>query len=57
MEVEGSQSPSGAFVNHFRTNARDADGHLTYLAASEWRLGFVMEEWPDIAFRKTREHQ
>ena len=29
--------------------ALDADGHLTYLAASEWRLGFVMEEWPDIA--------
>ena len=36
--------------------ALDADGHLTYLAASEWRLGFIMEEWPDIAFRKTREH-
>ena len=36
--------------------ARDADGHLTYLAASEWRLGFVMEDWPDIEFRKTREH-
>ena len=34
--------------------ARDADGHLTYLATSEWRLGFIMEEWPDIAFRKTR---
>jgi peptide chain release factor 3 len=37
--------------------ARDADGRLTYLAASEWRLGFVMEEWPDIAFSKTREYQ
>ncbi|MDO9229414.1 MAG: peptide chain release factor 3 [Syntrophales bacterium] len=36
--------------------ARDADGHLTYLATSEWRLGFIMEEWSDIAFRKTREH-
>jgi hypothetical protein len=24
--------------------ALDADGHLTYLATSEWRLGFVMEE-------------
>jgi len=36
--------------------ALDADGHLTYLATSEWRLGFIMEEWPDIAFRKTREH-
>lgn len=36
--------------------ARDAAGHLTYLASSEWRLGFIMEEWPDIAFHKTREH-
>jgi len=36
--------------------AMDADGHLTYLATNEWRLGFVMEEWPDIEFRKTREH-
>jgi peptide chain release factor 3 len=36
--------------------ALDGDGHLTYLAASEWRLGFVTEEWPDIVFRKTREH-
>jgi peptide chain release factor 3 len=36
--------------------ARDAGGHLTYLASSEWRLGFIMEEWPDIEFRKTREH-
>ena len=36
--------------------ALDADGHLTYLAANEWRLGFVMEEWPDVEFRKTREH-
>jgi peptide chain release factor 3 len=36
--------------------ALDVDGHLAYLAASEWRLGFIMEEWPDIAFRKTREH-
>jgi peptide chain release factor 3 len=36
--------------------ALDADGHLTFLAANEWRLGFVMEDWPDIEFRKTREH-
>jgi peptide chain release factor 3 len=37
--------------------ALDADGHLTYLAANEWRLGFIMEDWPDIEFRKTREHR
>ncbi len=36
--------------------AHDAEGHLAYLAPTEWRLGFVMEDWPDIAFHKTREH-
>jgi len=36
--------------------AWDADGHLTCLATSEWRLGFIMEEWPDVEFSKTREH-
>ncbi len=37
--------------------ARDAEGNLTYLAASEWRLGYVQEQWPDIVFHKTREHR
>jgi len=36
--------------------ALDAEGNLTYLAASEWRLQFVMEKWPEIVFLKTREH-
>jgi peptide chain release factor 3 len=36
--------------------AHDAEGHLTYLAPNEWRLGFVMEDWPQIVFHKTREH-
>ncbi len=36
--------------------ALDADGHLTYLTTSEWRLGFVREDWPGITFNKTREH-
>lgn len=36
--------------------AMDAEGHLTYLAASEWRLNNAMEEWPDITFVKTKEH-
>ncbi len=35
--------------------AYDAEGYLTYLAPSEWRLEYVMKEWPDISFRKTRE--
>ncbi len=37
--------------------AYDAEGNLSYLASSEWRLGYVMEQWPDIEFAKTREQQ
>ncbi len=36
--------------------AMDAEGNLSYLASSEWRLGHTAEQWPDIAFHKTREH-
>jgi peptide chain release factor 3 len=38
------------------TLARDAEGNLAYLAANEWRLGRIMEQWEDIEFFKTREH-
>jgi len=47
----------GAFKKANQDNlAIDAEGNLTYLAASEWRLEFVMEKWPEIIFSKTREH-
>lgn len=36
--------------------AEDADGFLTYLAPSVWKLNYTMEQWPDITFHKTREH-
>ncbi|MBU0483124.1 MAG: peptide chain release factor 3 [Proteobacteria bacterium] len=36
--------------------ALDAEGHLAYLAASEWRLARTMELSPEIEFYKTREH-
>ncbi|OGR34613.1 MAG: peptide chain release factor 3 [Desulfuromonadales bacterium GWD2_61_12] len=36
--------------------ALDAEGNLTYLAPSEWRLGYVLEQWPGVSFLKTREH-
>jgi peptide chain release factor 3 len=36
--------------------AHDAEGNLAYLASSEWRLGHTMEQWPNIVFNKTREH-
>jgi peptide chain release factor 3 len=35
--------------------AFDADGHLSYLAPSEWRLEYVAKQWPEITFRKNRE--
>jgi len=41
---------------HQMNLAEDAEGQLTYLAASEWRLGHTAEEWPGITFLKTREH-
>jgi peptide chain release factor 3 len=41
---------------HINDIAADAEGHLTYLAASEWRLGHTAEEWAGINFLKAREH-
>ena len=40
-----------------RDLAIDAEGNLAYLAYSEWRLNFVMEQWKEITFTKTRELQ
>ena len=36
--------------------ALDAEGQLAFLAASEWRLNYTMENSPDIVFHKTREY-
>ncbi|MGM0643539.1 MAG: peptide chain release factor 3 [Thermodesulfobacteriota bacterium] len=36
--------------------ATDSEGWLTFLTTSEFQLGFTVEEWPDISFHKTREH-
>jgi peptide chain release factor 3 len=36
--------------------ASDADGNLTFLTSSHWRLENLMEEWPAIVFNKTCEH-
>ena len=37
--------------------ARDGSGQLTYLAPSRVNLDMMMERWPDITFRETREHR
>jgi len=34
----------------------DSEGWLTFLTTSVYQLGFTMEEWPEIEFHKTREH-
>ena len=36
--------------------ARDMEGNLTYLAPSEWQLNYMMEQWPEMVFHRTREH-
>ncbi len=35
--------------------AWDSEGSRAYLTTSEWQLGYCMEQWPHISFRKTRE--
>ena len=41
---------------NFANLAHDSEGHLAYLAPNTWRLGFLIEDWPDISFKNTREH-
>lgn len=36
--------------------AEDGEGHLSFLAVSEWRLNHVQEQYPEITFHKTREY-
>lgn len=39
-----------------RNLALNAEGHLTYLAPSEWHLERAMDEWPNVVFNKTIEY-
>lgn len=48
-------------LNEFKDRAQenlalDAGGHLTYIAPSIVNLQLTEERWPDIKFKKTREH-
>jgi peptide chain release factor 3 len=36
--------------------AYDSEGNLAFLAPSEWQLNYVTQQWPDIIFHKTQEH-
>ncbi len=42
--------------NKYNT-AEDASGALTYLAPNAWNLTRIQQDWPDIEFLRTREHQ
>jgi peptide chain release factor 3 len=54
----GDKKHLAAFEKANRPNlALDAEGNLTYLAVSQWKLDRVAEEWPGIAFSKTLDHQ
>jgi peptide chain release factor 3 len=45
------------FKSKLRDNlAIDGGGYLTYLAPSRANLQLVQERWPEVQFRKTREH-
>ncbi len=48
--LKAFQRENGEFL------ANDAEGHLTFLAPSEWRLEYTMEQWPEVSFHKTREY-
>jgi peptide chain release factor 3 len=48
--LKAFQQENGRFL------ANDAEGHLTFLAPSEWRLENTMKQWPEVTFHKTREH-
>jgi peptide chain release factor 3 len=47
--LKAFQHENGGFL------ATDAEGHLTFLSPSEWRLEYTMKEWPEVTFHKTRE--
>ncbi len=39
-----------------RNIVRDVDGTHVYLAENEWWVGRMMQDWPKLRFRSTREH-
>ena len=42
--------------NNLSNVALDAEGNLIFLATSEWRLSYTLEQWPDIQAKNTMEH-
>ncbi len=57
LTSENNKELDGIKKRYPRFVALDGDENLTFLAPSQWRLQQAEEEWPKIAFQKTREHQ
>jgi len=52
----GDKKKLDAFREHNQSKlAVDAEGHLAFLAASDWWISHTRELFPDIVFHKTRE--
>ena len=56
VECEDKKIMDGFRESQVMSLATDSEGHLTFLTTSEWQLGFVMEQNPEIVFNKTREY-
>jgi len=56
IECEDKRKPAEFEKKCYSNLAYDAEGNLTFLASSEWRLQHTIEQWPEVEFSKTREH-
>lgn len=55
--VDGEPEEIDAFIKRNRHRlGRDVDGALVFLAESPYWLGRIVEEWPKLHFRETREN-
>jgi peptide chain release factor 3 len=56
IECEDKKMLASFRQKHQDKLALDAEGHLAFLAPSNWHLNYAMEQWPEVSFLKTREH-
>ncbi len=55
--IEGDPTLVEAYESDEISNLfRDASGALAYLGLSTWRLERMMDDWPELNFKKTKEH-
>ena len=55
--VEGDSDKIDEFKDAQQENlAEDAEGRLTLLVTNDWWLNRIMDQWPDLTFKATKEH-